>query len=276
MTFWDSITGAALSLVVSGNTGVSPFLSLFIVAICGHADPTLLNTMDSTISTILSSWPALIVLAILALLEFVAKCVPVIDAIVDSALVFVVPLVSIVGSLSTFGVLTTVSNGVASLSNNNNSDGSGGRALQYDAESSGGGGAGPFLVFLQVVLVITGICLSILIHLFKMIIRLLGEGCCTNCLTILETSWIVSTIIMAIYIRPIAIGVAIILLCSAAYSFKRRVLDKLLKKEEGEEAANSKPADGSVVPPTTMENTSKEKRTAQAEPKNDYVAMKQV
>jgi hypothetical protein len=267
MTFWESISASALSLVVSGNTGVSPFLSLFIVGICGNVDPTLLN-MDETMQTILASWPALILLGMLTLLEFVAKCIPVIDEIVDSALVFVVPLVSILGSLSTFGVLTKVSNGYENLSNLGDTSG---RSLQYDAASSSSDSSGGFfVVFLQVVLVVVGIGLSVLIHLFKMIIRLLGEGCLTNCLTILETLWIVLTILLAIYIRPIAIGVAIVLGCAAAFSFKRRIVDKIHKKEEAE--AEQQGAQDPTVPMVTM--GTKEKSTTAAE--GHYVAMKQI
>lgn len=262
MPFWESVSASALSLVVSGNTGVSPFLSLFIVGICGNADPTLLN-MSESIQTILASWPALIILGLLTVLEFVAKCVPVIDEIVDSVLVFVVPLVSILGSLSTFGILTAVSNGYDNLNIGDTRD----RSLQYDAASSSSASGGFSLMFLQVVLVVVGIGLSVLIHLFKMLIRLLGEGCLTNCLTILETLWIISTIILAIYIRPIAIGVACILACAAAFSFKRRVMDKLGKQEEEEE--NSKDP---CVPMATLDTKEKSATTAEADQKGQWYA----
>jgi Domain of unknown function (DUF4126) len=229
--------------------------------------------MNETIQTILASWPALIILGILTVLEFVAKCVPIIDEIVDSVLVFVVPLMSILGSLSTFGILTAVSNGYENLSTG---DDTGDRSLQYDASSSSTSAFGGFfLMFLQVVLVVVGIGLSVLIHLFKMLIRLLGEGCLTNCLTVLETLWIVSTILLAIYIRPIAIGVACILMCAGAFSFKRRILDKL-GKEEDDPAQNS--SNDQSLPMATLET--KEKSTtmtttgADQKSQHWYVAMK--
>lgn len=47
--------------------------------------------MSETIEKIMSSWPGLTIWSIMTILEFVGKCVPVIDQMVDSVEVFVVP-----------------------------------------------------------------------------------------------------------------------------------------------------------------------------------------
>ena len=41
----------------------------------------------------MASWPAIIVWCSAAILEFVGKCVPVIDQIMDAAMAFVVPFI---------------------------------------------------------------------------------------------------------------------------------------------------------------------------------------
>merc|ERR1712023_583405 len=100
----DYLTSSAVSLTVSGNTGISPFLTLFLLGITERSDPTLLN-MDSTMEEILASVPAIGLLGLLTILEFVGKCVPVIDEMIDSVEVFIVPVLSILGSLGTLGLL---------------------------------------------------------------------------------------------------------------------------------------------------------------------------
>ena len=98
------ISTSALSLTLSGNTGVGPFLTLFIVGVIEKADPSLL-AMEGWVEKIVASWPAIVIFGILTILEFVGKCVPVIDAVIDSAMTFVVPIFSILGSMSAWGHL---------------------------------------------------------------------------------------------------------------------------------------------------------------------------
>ena len=236
---FDYLSASALSLVVSGNTGVSPFLSLFIVGTCEKMDPTLLN-MTGNMEALLSSWPALIFLGVMTTLEFLAKCIPVIDEIVASAMVFLVPVMSAVGSLATFGVFDSIYANIdldeMNMNNvevNYNDDAGGaGRLLEDAGAVAEASGTSTALMVLQVCLVVIGIGLALLIHLFKMIIRLLGEGCLTNCITVMETTWIATTVTIAIYIREVAVAIAILLGFAAAYSFKRHIYDKRMKKNE--------------------------------------------
>lgn len=204
MGYFDKISAAAVSFTVAGNTGVAPFLSLFLVGVIERADPDALN-MEGTIETLLSSWPSLLLTGVLTLLEFVSMCVPVVDEIVDSVMTFVLPVMSTIGSLSTFGLLTQSEAG------------------EGNRELSAASGA---LVFFKIFLVITGIILAFAIHAFKMLIRLIGEGWLTNCLTIIETTWIVTTITLAIFIRQIAVIVACLMCTGAFFSIKRHYWDK--------------------------------------------------
>lgn len=80
MAFFDWLSTTALSFIFSGNTGVSPFLSLFLIGIIERTSPDLLS-MDGTIEWILSSWFTIILWGILMVVEFVAKCIPVLDEV---------------------------------------------------------------------------------------------------------------------------------------------------------------------------------------------------
>ena len=200
----DFLTSGAVSLVVGGNTGINPCFTLFLVGCIGKIDPTLLNMEGTTMETLLSSWLSLIVLGVFSVLEFVSMCVPVVDQIVDSIMMFVVPIMSVLGSLSTFGLFNQV-------------------ADQANRQLGVASGA---LLFFQFIIVITGIGLALLLHLFKMIVRLFGEGCLTGVLTCLEVTWTFFAITVVIFIRPIAIVVAAFLVFCAGYTIKRKFLDK--------------------------------------------------
>lgn len=156
MSLWTWISTTAVSFTVSGNTGVCPFLSLFIVGVLEKVDPTLLN-MDGTIEWILSSWFSIVILGILTILEFVGKCVPVIDTIIDSAMTVVVPIFSILGSLSTFGLLNAANGEV---------DTDQGRRQLSIASGA--------LIFLQIVVLGVGVILALSMHAVKMLVRLIG------------------------------------------------------------------------------------------------------
>ena len=79
--FLDYLSSSAVSLTVAGNTGISPFLTLFLLGIIERSEPTLLN-MDSKMEDILASLPGVGVLGLLTALEFIGKCVPVIDEMI--------------------------------------------------------------------------------------------------------------------------------------------------------------------------------------------------
>lgn len=204
MGFFDMLSAAAVSFTVAGNTGVAPFLSLFLVGAIERFDPNALN-MGGSIEALLSSWPSLVLLAIMTVLEFVSMCIPVVDEVVDSIMIFLVPLMSTLGSMSTFGLFEQTA-----------TDGD-----HRDLSVASGA-----LIFFQVCVVGIGIILALAIHALKMLVRLIGEGWLTNCLTVIETTWIVTTIIMSIFIRQIAILVAITICCAAMFSIKRNYIDK--------------------------------------------------
>ena len=209
MDFFEWLSATAVSFTVASNTGVSPFLSLLLVGVLEKANPDLLN-MGGSIETILSSWPSLVVLVALTVLELVGKCIPVVDEIIDSAMAFILPVMSTLGSLSTFGLFH-----IASSSSS-----------QEDGSHRDLGAASGALIGFQIVVVLIGIVLAFSFHALKMTIRLLGAGWLTNCITVLETLWIVTTITVAIFIRPIAILIAVGICCGAVFSIKRNFIDK--------------------------------------------------
>lgn len=155
---------------------------------------------------LLSSWPSLIILGIATVLEFIGNCVPVLDVIIDSAMAFVVPIMSVLGSLSTFGLFTQLTGS--------------------DQENRQLGAASGAIIFFQVVLVLFGVALAMSLRFFKMLLRLLGEGCLTGLLTALEVTWTCCVITMVIFIKPIAIVVAVMLCLAAAHAIKKKWFDK--------------------------------------------------
>lgn len=234
------ISASALSVTLGGNSGVAPFLTLFIVGIIERVDPSLLN-MEDWVSKAVASWPSIAVLGALTIVEFVAKCVPCVDAVYESSMAVVAPALSVLGSMSSFGLFNVVpeeqSRTLHAEYNYNTID----AYLDIDdnmegfndhrrlTEKSGG------LIFLQVMLCFAGVIISILVHLFKLLMRVIGEGCCTCCITSVEYAWTVTSVIVTILIVPIAIGTAAILIVAAGVGFKKKVLDK--RTEEKAKAA---------------------------------------
>lgn len=212
----DYLTTTALSMTVSGNTGVAPFTTLFITGFIERMDPDLL-AMEGWTETILASWWSLMIFGVLTVLEFIGKCVPIIDEIIDSVEIFVVPVFSILGSLATFGLFNLASE------SDDNQDGDTRHRELSDAGDN-------FLTGVKVILCAFGVALALLVHLFKMLIRLLGEGCLTCCITVIEYTWITISLFLAIFIKPLAIVIAIVLLCSAAYGFVKR--NKVWRRNE--------------------------------------------
>ena len=216
MGAFDYLTTTALSMTVSGNTGVAPFTTLFIVGFLERMDPDLL-AMEGWTATVLSSWWSLAIFGVLTVLELIGKCIPIIDEIIDSIEIFIVPVLSILGSLATFGLFTLAQEP-------DDHDHGDTRSRELSAGDN-------FLTFVKVFLCVFGIVLALLVHLFKMLIRLLGEGCLTCCITTIEYTWITISLFLAIFIKPIAIIVAIILLGSAGYGFMKR--QKVWRRDEG-------------------------------------------
>lgn len=225
MGFFDVLQSAAVSMVVAGNNGIAPFLTLFLVGCIEKNNPDLL-TMSSTMENVVASWPGLIFLGTLTILEIVAKCVPVLDQIVDSVMLFIVPCTSVIGTLSTFGLFGH---------------------LAGDDEGRRLSVASGALVFLQIVLVCVGVCLAVSLHLFKMLVRLMGIGCLNCVFTIAEIGFCVSTVTIAIFAKEIAIIIAALLFIAAGYTIKKKFIDKK-DSTEGEEGRHvSRQVEGDVV-----------------------------
>jgi len=246
MSILDYITSSAVSLAVSGNTGINPVLTLFLVGVLEKYDPDLLH-MDGTMETLLSSWTALIILGALSVLEFLSMCIPVVDEMVDSIMTFVIPVMSLLGSLSTFGLFHAIGD---------LADGQVDVQVQNDRHLSAAEGA---LTTLKVVLVVWGICLALAVHLVKMLVRLLGEGCLTGCLTLLEVSWTTTMLTFVIFVKELAIAVAAVFVISALFIIKRRFVDnKDDKKELAERKRQQREAvataTGPATPPVTAPN----------------------
>jgi len=259
--FFDYISSSALSLVVSGNTGISPFLTLFVLGVTEMSNPELLN-MGQTMEVALASWWSIGILGLLTLGETIGKCIPAIDELIDSAEVFVVPVISVLASLATMGLLP---------SSGSNDDagkgqpldvmgllgGSGGDAdsefydggdgdyrllqgdynttvIDIDDDGTNGFGEG-FITFTKVILVIVGIGLSLLIHFFKMLVRVssmvCSGGCCQPCLTVAEFLIVIFGVLLAIVAPIFAIVACGALLIAAGYVIYVRCCKKDVNDE---------------------------------------------
>jgi hypothetical protein len=247
---------------VSGNTGVSPFLTLLILGIVEISNPTLLN-MGPTMEAVLASWYSIAVLGILTLIEIIGKCIPVVDEFIDSIEVFIVPIISVLGTLGVAGVLDLIN-----VTTDDDELVSGGmmegeRYLQEEVDNDKTVGDA-FLVTWKVVLVVLGIGLSLLIHFFKMIIRISGLvcccGCCQPCITVVEMTAVCLGVVFAIFIEPIAIVTCLLLLIAAIYTIRI----KFCKKEDDQDG-NENPQSSTTTTTTTAATTT---------PKNDSSAGK--
>ena len=214
----NQITASAISFTVAGNSGISSFLTLFLLGCIEKYDDSLLAMSDG-MESILSSWVSLVFLGILTILEFIAMCVPVVDEITDTVMTAVIPIISLVATLGTLGLYD-------SSSSSSNSDEGSGRELLGDGSAVLG--AWKFFV------VAMGIGLAITMHLFKMLVRLIGEGWLTNVLTVLETTWCTVTLFVAIFIRTVAIFIAAMIVGAAVWVWIRRYRRTHAEKEAEE------------------------------------------
>ncbi|KAL9180612.1 hypothetical protein ACHAXT_011065 [Thalassiosira profunda] len=218
------LANTALSLTLSGNSGISPFLTMFLIGIAAKVQPEYLP-LDETMDKLMTSWPSLSFWSIMTILESIGKCVPVIDEIVDSVEVFVVPFLSTLGSFSAFGSFDSGDGSEQGGNSNRNL-----RGLSTVSTSSIATGA---MKFLQVILVFFGIVLALSIHFCKMLLRLMGEGCLTQIITIVEATTVCTSVLISIFVRQFAIFAAACLVLAAAYGAKRKY-DKWQEKKEGE------------------------------------------
>ena len=232
----NHIQASAISYTVAGDSGISSFLTLFVLGCVEKSDPTLLN-MDDRMEFILSSWFSLIVLAILSVMEFLAMCVPVVDELTDTAMTFVIPIVSLVGILGTLGLYDIPEDDDEGINVDlSNFGGSG-----DDGDIGGGGGsrrlnaATTALTVWKIVVIVSGIVLAITMHFVKMFVRLIGEGWLTNILTILETAWCTCTLLLAIFYKTFAIVIAVCIIGTALCLCVRRSRRTQQQKEEEEE-----------------------------------------
>jgi hypothetical protein len=254
------VANTAFSLTLAGNSGISPFLTMALIGLAGKIQPEYLN-LNNTMKWIMTSWPSLCFWCAMTVLETVGKCVPIIDQIMDTAEAFIVPvLVSalLIGmglifsfpcssrsltsshpdaSISIFAAKSTLGTFSAFGSFDSYGDGQGAkqgasavarlRGLTTVSDSSVAHG---MAVFVKVILVFVGIVLAISIHFCKMLVRLLGEGCLTQIITILEVTTVCVSVLVSIFIRQFAIFVASCLLLAAGYNAKKR----WDKRREGE------------------------------------------
>jgi Domain of unknown function (DUF4126) len=220
----NGLTSSAISMVIAGNTGVTPFLTLLIIALLERSDPDLLN-MQGKLEEYLASDTGIAILSTVTVLEFLSMCIPIVDEMVDAGMTFIIPIISAIASASTFGLFLQ-------RDDDNSSEG---RLLQ-----EGGGGGVSWIGPLQVFLMLVGIILALSIHFFKMIVRLIGQGWLTGCLTVMETIWTISTIFIVLYIQPIAIVLAIVICLAAGYGVYRLIL-RIKKRRADAAAAGTQP-----------------------------------
>jgi Na+/H+ antiporter NhaB len=80
----------------------------------------------------------------------------------------------------------------------------------------------PFYGSFKGFVIICGIGLALSLHFFKMLIRLIGEGWLTGIITVLEVVWCIVTILLAVFVQPLAIVCAILLGAAAVMGIRRR------------------------------------------------------
>ena len=269
------LAASAVSFTMAGNTGVLPFLSLFVIGIVERFFPNILNMVGWT-EMLLSSWLGIAFFGIMTILEIISMCIPVVDEIIDSIMTFVIPFISIIASISTFGIYGTVNNatqpfltsaattaathlGIPNATNVGGAIGShaagaisshfnstvaatsvGGTNTTVAAVTAVGGAvrrlntANNMSVGMQITVACVGLVLALSLHFFKMVVRLIGEGWLTPCLTVLEVTWCVTTVFVVIFIRPLAIFVALVAIicaCFGMYYFVKRGVYKLSARQ---------------------------------------------
>lgn len=83
------------------------------------------------------------------------------------------------------------------------------------------------------------------------------EGWLTNCLTVLESLWVIFTILLAIYIRQIAIVIAFFICLATGYNIQKRLIEKKTHSEIAAEYRTPQNESGGNGPtPPQHESTS--------------------
>lgn len=136
------------------------------------------------------------------------------------------------------------------------------------AEKSG------WLVFLQVMLCFVGIIVTILVHLFKLFMRVIGEGCCTCCITSVEYAWTVTSVIITILIVPLAIATAIILIIASGVGFKKNVWDKRIEKSRIEEEKAKAAEAAAAAAERSVDQADGEKKASDDAPVDEEIGTK--
>lgn len=239
--FFDYLTSSAVSLTVAGNTGISPFLTLLLLGMVEISDPTLLNMGSSSMESVLASWYSIAVLGTLTILELVGKCIPLVDEMIDSVELFVVPALSVLASLGTLGLLDLAAAAAGGVP----SEEGGGDGSERLLSGADGAGTDNFLTFLKVVLVVWGVGLSLCIHLFKMIVRVTGLVCCAGicqpCITMIEIMAVCVGVVVAIYIQQIAIVTCCLLLFCAIYVIRLKCRQRKERNDDDENGNGGRP-----------------------------------
>merc|ERR1712194_635520 len=227
-----------------------------------------MGNMGETMEVALASWWSICILGLLTVGETVGKCIPAIDEMIDSAEVFVVPVISVLASLATMGVLPVP--GGSSLTSSSNADAGLGQTIDIMGMFGGGDGDGGdyrllqeddtvaeviieddsndfaegFITFTQVCLVIFGIGLSLLIHFFKMLVRvsrlMCSGGCCQPCITVMEFSVVIFGVVLSIFAPVFAIVACIVLLIAAGHVIRVRFCNKKDDDDDNTDGTNGK------------------------------------
>lgn len=90
--------------------------------------------------------------------------------------------------------------------------------------------------FFQAILLLCGMVLAISLHFLKMLVRLLGEGCLTQLITIGEALTVTLGVCLSVFIRQFAIVIAAFLCIGAVHGAKKKY--EKWNKEEEEEGAD--------------------------------------
>lgn len=255
---FDSVTASAASVVISSNSGISPFLTLLIMGLVERNDPGTLHIMDETIEDILTSSIGLGVFGFLTFAHFFLLCIPVVDEVVDGILTFVVPFVSLFGSVATFGLFSNENSD--SSDEDEVEDNTDGIATNQTSTASGNNGTDDrkLVLFekddtgklvLQIFLAAFGILLALILHLFEMVLRFFGEACfLAPCLTIMEVLFTILTVYVALVVPEVAIAFAILLILLCVYAGKRLYERRKKRLEEKAERQREIDENGGVDP----------------------------
>lgn len=89
-----------------------------------------------------------------------------------------------------------------------------------------------------------------------MLIRLLGEGCLTWLITIIEVTTVFFSVLLSIFIRQFAIFIAVVFVFAAVYNGKKRY-DKRKEEQEDEQQQQQVTSVEDGVPESVVANFSR-------------------